>query len=252
MKPRNKTVAFLIILAQTVVGLGVVLLAKIIPTPFWLSPSVLVLLLFMALNVALAYLLNIKNELKNYWSLRKSYFLLLGLVGGLVIAVFPSLAALIFGEISFEEIGIRQAISFRLIALTLVIVAWEELWFRGVLLNFCQRKMSATTISIFVGLLFMLVHLLNPNFNLFNSGLTLFFAGTFLTVSYFYYKSIWLPLGLHFGNNVFSNLCEVEFKNELFYGSDGYFSALLLAILTLIFWEKLNKSQPQLSTNSNG
>jgi len=243
MNSKNQTVAFLILLAQTVVGLAVLMLVKLIPTPSWFSPSLLALLIFIILNVALAHLLNIKNELKNFWTLKKSYLLPLGAVGGLLIAAFPSLLALIFSEITFDQIIFQQAISFQTIGITLIIVGWEELWFRSILLNYCKRTLSPTTVSLLIGLFFMLVHLLNPNFEILNAGLALFFAGTFLTMSYFYTQSIWAPVGLHFGNNIFSNLFEVEFKNQLLFGSDGYISALILAALTLILWQKLKTNK---------
>ncbi|MGC9330926.1 MAG: CPBP family glutamic-type intramembrane protease [Bacteroidales bacterium] len=43
--------------------------------------------------------------------------------------------------------------------LTFVIIAWEELWFRGIFLNYCNRNLSVINLSLTIGFLFMLVHL---------------------------------------------------------------------------------------------
>ena len=82
-------------------------------------------------------------------------------------------------------------------------------------------------------LLFMLVHLLNPDITLLKSGPTLFFAGAFLTLVYFHFKTIWLPIGIHFGNNYLTLRSNLD--GHWLFGEEGYFEATILAILFLIF-----------------
>lgn len=79
----------------------------------------------------------------------------------------------------------------------------------------------------------MLVHSINPNIDLLKTGPTLFFAGALLTIVYFYFKTIWLPIGLHFGNNFLSIGSNLD-KHWLF-GTEGYLGALVLTILFMLF-----------------
>ena len=129
----------------------------------------------------------------------------------------------------------------------MAIVAWEELWFRGIFLNQCRKKISAINISVTIGLLFMLVHLLNPEISLLTTGPTLFFAGAFLTIVYFYFKTIWLPIGLHFGNNYLTVNSNLE--SHWFLGNESYFGAIILAGLFFLF-VKLTKNKTKFYNNN--
>lgn len=98
-----------------------------------------------------------------------------------------------------------------------------------------------------MGMLFMLIHLMNPEINLLRTGPTLFFAGAFLTIIYFYFKTIWLPIGLHFGNNYLT--LENKLENHWLLGNEGYIGAFILAALFLVFVKlTLNKSKIQLKS----
>ena len=79
----------------------------------------------------------------------------------------------------------------------------------------------------------MILHVMNPEIDLLKSGPTLFFAGALLTLLYFYFRNIWLPVGLHFGNNYL--MVESNLDKHWFLGSEGYFGAILLAILFILF-----------------
>lgn len=79
----------------------------------------------------------------------------------------------------------------------------------------------------------MMVHLLNPEINLLKTGPTLFFAGAFLTIVYFYFKTIWLPIGLHFGNNYL--IIQSNLDTHWLFGNEGYLGAIILALLFLLF-----------------
>ncbi len=116
-----------------------------------------------------------------------------------------------------------------------MIVTWEELWFRGIFLNYSRRYLSPINLSLTIGTLFMLSHTLNPSIDLVRTGPTLFLAGALLTLLYFHYRTIWLPIGLHFGNNVFGSMINFGQSSSIFWGSDGYATALLLAGLYLFF-----------------
>lgn len=224
-------------------------IAQLIKIPDWFNSAFIVLALFVIVNTLTAKTLNLKSEINTFWALKKIYFLPIGVLAGGLIAVSPYLAGLLTGMTKFNELKLDTAFTFSSIAVTLAIVAWEELWFRGIFLNHCNRNLSTINISITIGLLFMLVHMLNPDINLFKTGPTLFFAGVFLTIIYFYFKTIWLPIGLHFGNNYLalrSNLDE-----HWFLGNEGYFGAITLAILSLIFIKLTLKSINYKQAESN-
>lgn len=45
-------------------------------------------------------------------------------------------------------------------------------------------------------------------------------TGAFLTIVYFYFKTIWLPIGLHFGNNYIT--IQSDLDEHWLYGNEGY------------------------------
>jgi membrane protease YdiL (CAAX protease family) len=226
-------------------------IAQLFKTPDWLNSAFIVLTLFVIVNIVTAKILDLKNEIKTFWELKKIYFLPIGILAGGLIAVSPTLAGLFTGMTKFSELKLDTTFTFSSITVTLAIVAWEELWFRGIFLNYCNRNLSAITISITIGLLFMLVHLLNPDINLLKTGPTLFFAGAFLTIVYFHFKTIWLPVGLHFGNNYLTLQSNLD-KHWLL-GNEGYFGAIILGIVYCIFVKlTLNRNKEKQAENNSG
>lgn len=221
-------------------------IAQLLKTPDWLNSAFIVLTLFVIVNIGTAKILNLKTEIKTFWGFKKIYFLPIGILAGGLIAVSPTLAGLLTGASKFSELKFDTPFTLTSIAVTLAIVAWEELWFRGIFLNYCNRNLSTINISITIGLLFMLVHLLNPEINLLKTGPTLFFAGAFLTIVYFYFKTIWLPIGLHFGNNYLT--IQNNLDKHWFFGNEGYFGAIILTILCVIFIKLTNETH---KTNRN-
>ena len=221
-------------------------IAQLLKTPDWLNSAFIVLTLFVIINIVTAKILKLKTEIKTFWGFKKIYFLPIGILAGGLIAVSPTLAGLLTGASKFSELKFDTTFTLTSIAVTLAIVAWEELWFRGIFLNYCNRNLSTINISITIGLLFMLVHLLNPEINLLKTGPTLFFAGVFLTIVYFYFKTIWLPIGLHFGNNYLT--LQSNLDNHWLFGNEGYFGAIILAILCVIFIKLTNETH---KTNRN-
>lgn len=227
--------SYLIILGHLIIGLSIIVSIQQLKLPTWLSASVLILLAFIFLNLTHFYFFKLKNEIREFWSIRKIAYLPIGIIGGGLIAISPTFLALISGQLSISDITFNTDLSIYSIGLTFVIIAWEELWFRGIFLNYCNRYLSAINLSLTIGLLFMLVHLLNPKIDLLQTGPALFFAGALLTILYFYFKTIWLPIGLHFGNNYLNSIIETKFETDPIFGSDGYIGAIVLAGLFLTF-----------------
>lgn len=133
------------------------------------------------------------------------------------------------------------------IGMTFIIVTWEELIFRGVILNYVQKFSSDIRISFINGLLFTLIHLFNPEFNIVAQGLNLFFAGFLLTFLYLKFKNIWLPIGVLFANNVFYSKVGLLYnyipdKQNPFISNEGYMDILILiGIIIIIYFLKPEK-----------
>ncbi|RRJ92879.1 CPBP family intramembrane glutamic endopeptidase [Flavobacterium macacae] len=233
MKHAPKLKSYLTILIFLIVGMLVMGIAQLFKTPAGLNSAFILLALFIIVNIATAKIFNLKSEIQSFWSIKKIYLLPVGIVAGGLIAISPVLAGLLTGATQFSELKFDTKFTLSSIAVTLAIVAWEELWFRGIFLNYCNRNLSAIHISITIGLLFMMVHLLNPEINLLKTGPTLFFAGAFLTIVYFYFKTIWLPIGLHFGNNYL--IIQSNLDTHWLFGNEGYLGAIILALLFLLF-----------------
>jgi len=233
MKSNPKLKSYLIIILYLVIGLGLMGIAQLFKTPKWFNTAFVVLALFVVVNIATANVFKLKTEAQAFWSLKKIYFLPIGIITGGIIAISPILAGLLTGATSMNQFKLDTDFTLTSVFVTLVIVTWEELWFRGIFLNYCNRNLSAIHISITIGFLFMMVHLFNPEINLLRTGPTLFFAGALLTIVYFYFRNIWLPIGLHFGNNYLT--IQNNLDEHWFFGNEGYFGAIILAILFLLF-----------------
>ena len=179
---------------------------------------------------------------KVYWRLGKIYLLAIGFVAGAVIQSAPILLSHFtsFSKLMFLPSFYQMAVIS--IFFTFFTVLWEELWFRNPILNLAESKKKQIKLSIFTGLLFATIHVMNPAINLLHDAPELFLAGVLLTVSYYASRSYWLPLGLHYGNNIFSSLIEktnfnaagnAGFNNELFYR----WIVLIIAIVVIfLFW----------------
>ncbi|MBZ2196105.1 CPBP family intramembrane glutamic endopeptidase [Occultella gossypii] len=77
----------------------------------------------------------------------------------------------------------------------------EELVFRGILFRIVEERTGTWIALTLVGLLFGLVHLLNPNASLWGAIAIAIEAGGMLTAAYVATRKLWVPIGLHFGWN---------------------------------------------------
>jgi len=237
----KKLKSYLVILGQLVIGLIILISTQQLSLPDWINNSAIVLLAFMLLNFSLSFLLKLNNELKSFWSIRKIHWLIVGIIGGALITFIPSAIGVITGQLNYSEITLNADISISAIGITFLIISWEELWFRGMFLNYCNRYLTSINLSLTIGFLFMLIHILNPNFDLLKTGPTLFFAGALLTLLYFYYKTIWLPLGIHFGNNFIGTVLNTQNDSDVLFRNEGYISATVLAVLFFMYLIKTKK-----------
>ncbi|MFE7166779.1 CPBP family intramembrane glutamic endopeptidase [Streptomyces sp. NPDC057616] len=79
--------------------------------------------------------------------------------------------------------------------------ATEELLFRGVLLRIVEGRFGTWIALTLTGVLFGLMHLFNPDATLWGALAIAVEAGGMLGAAYVATRSLWLPIGLHFGWN---------------------------------------------------
>lgn len=245
MKLNEKLKSYLIIILYLIIGLLIVGTVQLLKTPVWLNSAYIALLLFVVVNFVTVRVFQLNSKIRIFWSAKKIYYLPVAILIGGFIATSPILVGLLFGKTTVSEFTLGTTFTISSIVATLAIVAWEELWFRGIFLNQCNKHLSEINISVTIGLLFMLVHLMNPEFDLLRTGPTLFFAGAFLTIIYFYFKTIWVSIGLHFGNNYLT--LESNLDSHWFLGNEGYLGAIILALLFILF-AKLSLNNTKLAT----
>lgn len=237
----KKIKSYLVIIGHLTVGLTILIASQQLKLPSWLNISVIVFIAFLLLNLTHLYIFKLDKELSEYWSLRKIIFLVFGVLGGTLIALSPTVIGVVSGQLNFSELTFNSDISISSMGLIFLIISWEELWFRGLFLNYCHRQLSSINLSLTIGLLFMLLHILNPKIDLLKTGPTLFFAGALLTILYFYYKTIWLPIGLHFGNNFTGTVLKTSKETDILFGNEGYIGTIILAGLFFLYFIKTKK-----------
>ncbi len=81
-----------------------------------------------------------------------------------------------------------------------LVAFWEELSFRGYILENLDVDWGAAVALVASSILFGLSHGLNPNFS-WLALLNIFLAGAFLAVCYLITRELWLPIAFHFSWN---------------------------------------------------
>jgi uncharacterized protein len=77
----------------------------------------------------------------------------------------------------------------------------EELLFRGILFRIIEERVGSWIALALTGLLFGLLHLVNPDATLWGAIAIAIEAGGMLAAAYVATRKLWLPIGLHFGWN---------------------------------------------------
>ena len=125
----------------------------------------------------------------------------LGLGAGLIATGFAVLSVTGFltveGSLAFDLLD-----SFLYLLLFTIVAFHEEIWVRGYLLNNLMRSTNKYVALSITSLLFMSIHLLNPNISIL-SVINLFLAGIVLGIYYIHKKNLWLPIGMHLTWNYF-------------------------------------------------
>ncbi|MEU1358783.1 CPBP family intramembrane glutamic endopeptidase [Micromonospora zamorensis] len=77
----------------------------------------------------------------------------------------------------------------------------EELLFRGVLFRIIEERTGTWIALLLTGVVFGLMHLLNPDASLWGAVAIAVEAGFMLAACYAATRNLWVPIGLHFGWN---------------------------------------------------
>lgn len=118
---------------------------------------------------------------------------------GLFVAVVVNIA--LVGDYTVHGLGTPTG-AVALVGLMAGAAVTEELVFRGILFRIVEEATGTWVALALVGLLFGLLHLLNPNASLVGAIAIAIEAGGMLTAAYVATRRLWLPIGLHFGWNV--------------------------------------------------
>ncbi|MFI7465009.1 lysostaphin resistance A-like protein [Nonomuraea sp. NPDC049646] len=79
--------------------------------------------------------------------------------------------------------------------------ATEELLFRGILFRIVEERAGTWGALVLTGLLFGMSHLFNPHADLWGALAVAIEAGGMLAAAYAATRTLWVPIGLHFGWN---------------------------------------------------
>jgi membrane protease YdiL (CAAX protease family) len=126
-----------------------------------------------------------------------------GLGTVLGVAMFGAVIANIafLGHYTVDGLG-SPAGAIGLIGFMAAAAVTEELLFRGVLLRIIEGRFGTWIALASTSIAFGLIHLVNPHATLWGAIAIAIEAGGMLGAAYIATRSLWLPIGLHFGWNI--------------------------------------------------
>ncbi|WP_372755604.1 lysostaphin resistance A-like protein [Labilibaculum sp.] len=195
----------------------------------------------------------------------KTKDILYGLLAGLLMIGTGSLFLYLSGNLKFKSISFNLIGLSQSVLLLILVSVNEEVLVRGYMLRNFMDSMNRYIALFLSSLLFMALHLLNPNVSL--VGMTnVFLAGILLGISYIFTKNLWFPLAFHFswnfiqgpifgyevsGTNLDSllsqNLTGSEWLTGGKFGFEGSILATILCLAGIIFFWFVYRNQNKLS-----
>nr|WP_278189690.1 CPBP family intramembrane glutamic endopeptidase [Brevibacterium sp. ZH18] len=125
----------------------------------------------------------------------------LGALIGIGLFSLAIAAIALLGGYAVDGLGSPGAL-LGLLGLMAAAAVTEEVIFRGVLFRVVEERTGSWIAMAITGLVFGLMHLLNPNASLFGAIAIAVEAGFMLTAAYMATRRLWVPIGLHFGWNI--------------------------------------------------
>ncbi len=127
-----------------------------------------------------------------------------GFFGGAFVGIglFCALYAILwaYGVATYQGLGTTDGIALSF-SMALLAGVGEEIIFRGVVFRLFEEGFGTTVAVLFSGALFGLIHAGNHGATLASSAAIALEAGVLLAAAYALTRSLWLPIGLHFGWN---------------------------------------------------
>jgi membrane protease YdiL (CAAX protease family) len=178
-----------------------------------------------------------------------------GIVSGALIMLLGFFILSSLNEINIASIDFDIYKLLTSIVLFAFVAFKEEILMRGYILNNFMQSMNKYLALVLSSLIFSLLHLLNPNFDII-SFVGLLLAGLLLGISYIYTKSLWFPIALHFswnffqgtifgfkvsGNSIYSIINQEPVGNNIINGGEFGFegsilSQIFIVITILLIW----------------
>ena len=88
-----------------------------------------------------------------------------------------------------------------LLGFTAAVAVSEELLFRGILFRIVEQRLGTWLSLVLTGVLFGAMHLVNPHASLWGATAIAIEAGLMLGAAYAATRTLWVPIGVHFGWN---------------------------------------------------
>ena len=189
----------------------------------------------------------------------------IGLILGFIIMLSGFTCLILSKQLEFLTIQFNLTDLLLSIGIFIFVAISEEVLLRGYILNNLMTSFNKYFALIISSVIFSLLHVANPNFNLF-SLFELFISGLFLGLAYIYTKSLWFPIALHFSWNFFQgtifgfnvsgieqySLIVTKYKTANIWNGGGFgfegsilsvfFQLFSIVIIILIFKKRLTKN----------
>ncbi len=133
---------------------------------------------------------------------KRSKDILYGLLAGIFMMGIGSLLLYFSGNLTYDTINFNLIGLLQAVLLFIFVSINEEVFVRGYILRNMMGSMNKYIALVISSVLFMALHLLNPNLSLV-AIINLFLAGILLGIGYVFTKNLWFPLALHFSWNFF-------------------------------------------------
>ncbi|KYP14891.1 type II CAAX endopeptidase family protein [Flavihumibacter sp. CACIAM 22H1] len=125
---------------------------------------------------------------------------IVGLLVALAILGSGSCILLLMNAIEWAEVQWNGQAFWLSLGLMLLVAFYEELAFRGYILNNLMKSLHPFTALLLSAMIFALFHGTNPNASVL-SILNVFLAGLLLGINFIFTRNLWFGIGLHFSWN---------------------------------------------------
>lgn len=227
---------------------------ELLDSPYFIYLRVNIPFLAMALGIYFTkkYLLEIsfKELITNNETYSKPYFFISLLIGFSFLIIYMIIANITgYKSVVFNSVPLKERLIMILLVLSITPFqsALEELLFRALLLKGLvgkydsSNKMKAIIASIICALVFLLVHLSNPEIQAYKLFAIVYyftfgFLSAFMTL---YFKTVEISIALHVSNNLFvgliSNYASSALKTHSFFNelnnSPHYFDIVVMLLM---------------------